>query len=81
VGEHAVAPQVVAVAEDAVPIVDLASVLDMSAELFRIRRLELSEGVVSGVEIDPVVMDRDLGGRCRMDRSRRGRLDGTFIWT
>ena len=48
VHEHAVAGQVVAVAEDAVLIVDPAPVLDMFAELLRIRRFEMSEGVVSG---------------------------------
>ena len=75
--EHAVARQVVAVAEDAVPIVDLAPVLDMFAELFRIRSFELSEGVVSGIDLDLVVVDRDLGRRCRMDRAREERrLEG-----
>ena len=77
VDEHAVAGQIVAVAEDAVSIVDLAPVLDMSAELFRIRRLKRSEGVISSVEIDLRVMNRDLGRRCRMDRSREEwRLEG-----
>ena len=75
VHEHAVGGHVVAVAEDAVPVVDLAPILDMLAELFRIRRLELQERVLSGVEIDLLVVDRDLGRRCRMDRPReQGRL-------
>ena len=78
VREHAVAGQVVAVAEDAVPVVDLAPVLDMFAELFWIRCLEMQEGVLSGVEIDLLVVNGDLGRRCRMDRPReQGRLEGS----
>jgi hypothetical protein len=45
----------------------------MLAELFRIRRLETAERVRSGVEIDLLVVNRDLGRRCRMDRSRKQR--------
>ena len=77
VHEHAVAGHVVAVAEDAVPVVDLAPVLDVLAELCRIRRLEMPERVLSGVEIDLLVVNRDLRRRCRMDRSREERrLEG-----
>ena len=69
-------------AEDAVPIVDLAPVLDMFAELFRIRCLEMQEGVLSGVKIDLLVVNRDLRRRCRMNRPREERrLEGAFIWT
>ena len=64
-------------AEDAVAIVDLASALDMLAELLRIRRLEVPEGVRSRVEIDLLVVNRNLGGRRGMHRSRKKRwLEG-----
>ena len=59
--EHAGASKVIAVAEDAVPIIDLAPVLDMFAELFGVRRLEMQEWVLSGIEIDSLVVDRDHG--------------------
>ncbi len=71
--EHAVAGQVVAVAEDAVPVVDLPSVLDVLAELVGIRRLELAVGVLAGVEIDLLVVDGDLGGGRRMNGAREER--------
>ena len=52
----------------------------MFAELFRIRRLERSEGVLSGIEIDLLVVNCDLGRRCRMDRSREEwRLEGDVL--
>ena len=69
-------------AEDAVPVVDLAPVLDVLAELFRIRRLEMQEGVLSGVEIDLLVVNRDLGGDAGWTvREKKGGWRGTFIWT
>jgi len=60
-------------AEDAVAIVDLASALDVFAKLVRTRLLERPEGVLSLVEIDPLVVNRDVGRRCRMDRPREER--------
>ena len=75
VDEHAVGGHVVAMAEDAILVVDPAPILDVLAELFRMRHREFQEGVLSGVEIDLLVVDRDLGRRCRMDRPReQGRL-------
>lgn len=44
--EHAVAGEVVAVAEDAILVVDAAPVLDVLPELLRIRGLEMTEGVL-----------------------------------
>ena len=41
VDEHAGAGKVIAMAEDAVPVIDLAPVLDVLAKLFRIRLLEM----------------------------------------
>ena len=61
VHEHAGPGGVVAVAEDAVLIVDPAAVVEVFAELVRTRCLEVEKGVLSGVEIDPLVVHRDLG--------------------
>src|SRR4029079_1055286 len=68
--EHAGAGGVIAMAEDAVPIVDLLTVGEVFAELRGIRALEMHEGVLPGVEIDPLVVNGDLSRRCRVDRSR-----------
>src|SRR6185503_16353782 len=73
VDEHAGTGKVIAMAEDTVPVIDLAAVLDVCAELFRIRFLELPEGVLSRVEIDLLVVNRNLGRRRRMDRPREER--------
>jgi hypothetical protein len=50
----------------------------MFAKFFRVRLLERPERVLSRVEIDLLVVNRDVGRRCRMDRPReKGRLEGS----
>ena len=82
VHEHAVAGQVVAVAEDAVPVVDPAPVLDVLAELRRVRRSSCRNGFSPASRSIflscTVISDGDAGWTVR---EKSGGSSGTFICT
>jgi hypothetical protein len=62
VDEHAVPLEVVAVAEDAVLVVDALAFGDVLPELLGVRGLERAERVLAGVEVDRLVVHRHRRG-------------------